>query len=94
MVLHTVGLDTALDVWLKAVLRSGSTDDSGADAARLLVAVEDLGDAAVGDAQLSRDDARTDSGCRQFDDLQADVVGQRPAVDKDTAQLINTALTC
>ena len=94
VVLHTVGLDAALDVWLEAVLRSGPTDDSGSDAARLLVTVEDLGDAAVGHAQLARDDARTDAGRRQFDDLQTDVVGQRTAIDEHSAQLIHAPLTC
>ena len=70
----------------------GSADDSRPDAARLLVAVEDFRDAAVGDAELSGDDARTDSGRGQLDDFESDVVGQRTAVDKDAAQLVDPAL--
>jgi len=93
MILHTVGLDAALDVWLEAVLGSGTTNYSGADASSLLVAVEDLGHASVRDAQLPGNDARTDSGGRQFDDLQSDVVGQWTPVDEDSTQLVNTSLT-
>ena len=93
MILHAIGLNTALDVWLEAVLRPGSTYDSGADAARLLVSVEDLWDAAVRHAQLARDDARTDASSRQFDDLQSDVVRQWSAVDEHTAQLVHSSLT-
>ena len=70
-----------------------SADDSRPDAARLLIAVEDFRDAAVGDAELSGDDARTDSGRGQLDDFESDVVGQRTAVDKDAAQLVDPALT-
>ncbi len=44
------------------------------------------------DPQLPRDDAGSDSGGRHLDDLQADVVGQRSAVDEDAAQLVNSAL--
>ena len=45
------------------------------------------------DAQLTRDDARPDPGGRHLDDLQPDVVGQRPPVDEDPAQLVDAALT-
>lgn len=54
-------------------------------AARLLVAVEDLADAAVADAQLSADNAGADPRGRHLHDLQADVVGQRAAVDEHAA---------
>ncbi len=94
MILHAVGLDAALDVWLEAVLGSGTANDSGPDASSLLVAIEDLGDASVRDAQLPGNDAGTDASGRQFDNLQSDVVGQWTSVDEDSAQLINTSLTC
>ena len=74
MILHTIGLDAALNVGLEAVLEPGSTHNSGADTASLLVSIKNLRDAAVRDAQLARDDARTDTGSGQFDDLQSDVV--------------------
>ena len=77
----------------RAALWFRSSDDSRADTARLLVAIEDLGHAAMRDAQLPRDDARTDTRRRQFDDLQADVIRKRPTVDKDSAKLINTTLS-
>ena len=69
-----------------------SADDSRPDAARLLVAIEDLWHAAVRDAQLPGDDARTDSRRRQLDDLQPDVVRQRAAVDEHSAELIDATL--
>jgi hypothetical protein len=58
-----------------------------------LVSVEDLGDAAVADPELARDDARPDSGRGHLDDLEADVVGQRPAVDEHAAELVDAPLT-
>jgi hypothetical protein len=93
MILHAVGLDTALDVRLEAVLGSGTANDSGPDASSLLVAIEDLGNASVGDTQLPGNDAGTDAGGRQFDNLQSDVVRQWTSVDEDSTQLINTSLT-
>ena len=36
--------------------------------------VQDLGDTAVGDAKLSRDDARSDAGGGHLDDLEPDLV--------------------
>ena len=70
----------------------GAADDARTDAARLLVAVQDLGDAAVRNAQLAGNNAGTDAGRGQFDDLQSNVVGQRSAVDEHAAQLIDTTL--
>ena len=56
--------------------------------------VQDLGDTAVGDAKLSRDDARSDAGGGHLDDLEADVVGQRAPVDEHPAQLVDAPLAC
>ena len=58
----------------------------------LLVPVEYLGDAAVADAQLPRDDAGPHAGRRHLDDLQPDVVRQGAAVDEHPAQLVHPAL--
>jgi len=88
-----VGLDPFDDVRADVLFGPSSAQNSGADAARLLVAVEDLGHAAVGHAQLAGDDTRPDSGSGQFDDLEADVIGQRASVDEHAAQLIHSALT-
>ena len=57
-----------------------------------LVSVEDLADAAVADAQLPGDDAGADAGGGHLDDLEADVVRERPAVDEDSPQLIDPSL--
>ena len=93
--------------------------------------VQDLGDTAVGDAKLSRDDARSHAGDGHLDDLEPDlvdgddgqvcdddvghacdddhascdvhddhacdlvgpdVVGQGPAIDEDSAQLVDPTL--
>ncbi len=93
MIVLTVLLDASLDIGAERVFGPGTSDHSGADAARLLVAVEDLGHAAVGHAQLAGDDTRPDTGSGQFDDLEADVIGQRASVDEHAAQLIHSALT-
>jgi hypothetical protein len=71
-----------------------AAQDAGPYAARLLVAVQDLADAAVADAQLAADDAGADAGGRHLDDLEPDVVGQRPPVDKNAAQLVDPTLAC
>ena len=48
----------------------------------------------MADAQLARDDAGPHAGRRHLDDLEADVVGQRPAVDEHAAQLVHAPLPC
>ena len=74
-IIAAVVIDALLHIRRSDLARLGSADDSRADASGFLVAVEDLGDAAVGDAELARDDARADAGRRQFHDLQPDVIG-------------------
>jgi len=65
--------------------RFGAADGAGQDGAGLLVAGEDLGDAAVGDLELAGDVAGPDAQVGHFDDAHADRVGQRAAVDEDPA---------
>jgi hypothetical protein len=48
----------------------------------------------VADAQLAADDAGADAGGRHLDDLEPDVVGQRPPVDENAAQLVDPTLAC
>ena len=48
----------------------------------------------MADAQLARDDAGPHPGRRHLDDLEADVVGQRPTVDEHAAQLVHASLPC
>ena len=48
----------------------------------------------MADPELARDDAGADAGGGHLDDLEADVVGQRPAVDEHAAQLVDAALAC
>lgn len=46
----------------------------------------------MGHAQLARDDARPNAVVGHLHDLVADVVGQRPAVDKYSSELVDPAL--
>lgn len=62
------------------------------DGACLLVPAQDLRDTTVGHAQLARDDTRPNAMVGHLHDLVADVVGQRPAVDKYTSELVDPAL--
>lgn len=72
------------------VLRCCKTD---ATADTDLIAVEDLGDASVRDAQLTTDDTRTNAvGCH-LHDLQSNVIGKRATIDEDATQLIDPSLT-
>jgi hypothetical protein len=48
----------------------------------------------MADAELPADDAWPDPGRGHLDNLEPDVVGQRPAVDENAAQLIHAALAC
>lgn len=92
-ILFLIVVDALFDVW-RGDLGFGSADDAWSDGTRLLVAVEDLGDAAVGDAKLPRDDARTHARRRHLHDLEADVVGQWTAVDEYAPKLVHATLTC
>ena len=70
----------------------GAADGAGEDGAGLVVAGEDLGNAAVGDAELAGDVAGADAELGELDDADADVVGERPAVDEHPAQLVDLAI--
>lgn len=65
---------------------------SGPDGPGLLVAAEYLGDAAVGDPQLSGDDAGSDPVVGHLHYLVSYVVGQRPAVNEDPSELVDPSL--
>ena len=69
--------------------RFGASDGAGQDGSGLVVAREDLGDAAVGDAQLAGDVARPHAELRQLHDAQPNRSRQRPPVDEDTAELVH-----
>ena len=56
--------------------------------------VEDFADTAVADPELPADDAGSHPGGRHLDDLEADVVGQRPPIDEHPAQLVDAPLAC
>ena len=74
--------------------RLGSTNDARPDGACFLVAVEDFGDAAMADSQLTGYDAGPDSSCRHFNDLEAYVIWQGSAVYEHSPKLVNSALAC
>jgi len=69
-----------------------AADGPGSDGARLLVPAQDLGDAAVRDAQLAGDDAGPDAVVGHLHDLVSDVVGQGSAVDEHPAELVDAPL--
>ena len=46
----------------------------------------------MADAKLARNDARADALRRQFHDAEAQVVGKRPPVDENPAQLVYASL--
>ena len=48
----------------------------------------------MGDSELSGDVAGPDAVVGQFDDPLADDIGQWPSVDKDAAELVDSAMTC
>lgn len=54
---------------------------------------QDLAHAAVGDAQLPRDVARSDSILREFYDLPPDRIRQRATIDEQASKLVHTALS-
>lgn len=69
-----------------------ATDGPRPDGPSLLVAAEDLGDAAMGDTQLAGDDAGPNAVVGHLHYLVADVVRQGSPVDEDPAKLIDSAL--
>ncbi len=71
----------------------GAANNARPDGSSLLVAVQDLADTAMTDSKLSRDDTGPDTRSGHLNDLEADVVRQRPAIDEHTAKLIHSALT-
>ena len=46
----------------------------------------------MADPQLTADDTWSHAGRRHLDNLEPDVVGQRPPVDEDAAELVDAAL--
>jgi len=82
-----------LDVSVDAAGSLGA-DAAGSDAARVLVPLQYLADAAVRDAQRPADGARPHALGGHLDDPQSDLIRQRAPVDEDAAQLIQTTLSC
>lgn len=65
---------------------------AGPDGPGLLVAAKDLGDAAVGDPKLSRNDAGPDPVVGHLDYFVSDMVGQRSTVNEDPPKLVDPSL--
>lgn len=72
--------------------RLASADRSRKDRPGVVVAGEDLADAAVRNLQLTGDVARTDPVLGQLHDPQSDGVGERSTVDEDAPQLVYFAV--
>lgn len=62
------------------------------DAARVEEAAQDLGHAAVADAQLPGNVTGPDAGLRHLHDPVPDLVGQRTAVHEHPAQLVHSGV--
>ena len=90
----TIGLNALQDLLTDVLLGSGTTQDTGTDAACLLVAVQDFWDTTVGDTQLPWDDTRSNTRRGQFHNLQANMIRQWAAVNKNTSKLVHPTLTC
>lgn len=81
------GVHSVPHLWLAAA------DGARPDGARLLVSAQDLGDAAVGNSKLAGDDTRPDAVVRHLHDLMSDMIGQRSAIDEDSAELVDPTLS-
>lgn len=71
--------------------RLAASDGPGEDGAGLVVAREDLADAAVGDPQLPADVTGPDPELGQLHYPESDGVGERPAVHENPAELVDLA---
>lgn len=69
-----------------------TTDGPRPDGSGLLIPAQNLGDAAMGDTELTGDDAGPDAVMGHFHYLVTDVVRQGSPVDEDPAKLIDPAL--
>ena len=74
--------------------RLAAADHARPDGTGFLVAVQNFRNAAVRNAELPRYHARTHPSRCHFDDFQANVIRERPAVDEDATQLIHASLSC
>ena len=72
---------------------SSGADGARSYAARVLVSLQYLADAAVRHEERAADGTRSHAFRRHLDDPQSDVVGQRSTVDEHSTQLIQTTLT-
>lgn len=72
--------------------RLAPTDGSWENATGLLVSGKYFADTAVRDFELAADIARPDAQVGHFNDAHANRVGQRAAVDKNSAELIDFAV--
>lgn len=72
----------------------GASDGSRPDGASLVEAGEDFAHAAMAHQELARYIAGPNSDEGELDDPLPDVQGQRPAVDEQPAELVDSGLTC
>lgn len=71
-----------------------STNHSGSNTSSFLVSIQYLWYTSVRNTQLSTDDTWTDTSSSQLNNLVPDVIGQRSSVDKHSAKLVYSTLTC
>lgn len=70
-----------------------ASDGSGSDRTRLLVPAQDFGHATMGNPELSGNDARPDPVVGHLHNFVSDMVRQRSAVDENSSELVDSALT-
>lgn len=58
-----------------------------------MVTGEDFGDTSVRYPQLTTDVTGSDSDLSHFDDADTDVIGKRPAIDEDSAELVHFSVS-
>ena len=86
-------LRNLVDHFRRGHARLASANHLRPDRAGLVVAREDLADAAVGYLQDARDVTGTRAAVSQLDDALASVVGQWSAVDVLTSKLVDAAMS-
>lgn len=92
MTIQNPTLSPAIELLVLPHLGFASPDGPGSNRAGLLVPAEDFGNATVRDAKLTGDYAWPDAMVGHFDDLMADMVGQRSAIYENSPELVHSAL--
>ena len=80
-------------IWSSPHLGFSSSDGPGFDGSSLIEPGQYLGDAAMGDQELSGDVAGSDTHESKLHDPPPNIVRQRSSIDEDSSELIDSSLT-